>query len=345
MDTRLIQADPAGIIEAAAALRAGRVVGVPTETVYGLAADALKAEAVFDIFRVKGRPADNPLIVHVLGKAQAKTLARLTPLAETLMDAFWPGPLTMVVPRLPVVPDEVTASLDTVALRAPSHPAMRALLKESGLAIAAPSANRSGYPSPTTAAHVLHDLNGLIPLVLDGGACEVGLESTVADVTGQIPVVLRPGFVTPEMIAAVAGECLVAKSTLRPLQPGEKALSPGMRHRHYAPKAPLTLVKGEPALAAAHIRKLCAREDSPCVMVMADRLPAYQGLPAFSLGDDLSQAAHRLFDLLRQADESGCSHIFAEALPEEGLGLALMNRLSRAADFDIQSVSNNGGKT
>lgn len=338
METRRVSADRAGIILAAEALRLGQVVGIPTETVYGLAANALNPEAVLSIFKAKGRPADNPLIVHVLDKAQAKTLAAVTPLAEMLMDAFWPGPLSLVVPRLPVVPDAVTAGLDTVALRAPSHPAMRAVLGESGLAIAAPSANRSGAPSPTSAEHVLHDLDGLIPLVLDGGTCEVGLESTVVDATGKAPLILRPGAVTPKMIAAVAGECLVAQSALRPLQAGEAALSPGMRHRHYAPQTPLTLVKGPEDQAAARIRAICAGEERPCVMVLEHRAAAYPGLKLLSLGQDLNQAAHRLFDLLRQADEAGCTRILAEALPEEGLGLALMNRLARAADFDIQSV-------
>ena len=338
METRRIPADEAGIILAAEALKAGQVVGVPTETVYGLAADALNPAAVRGIFRAKGRPADNPLIVHVLDKAQAAKLARLTPLADSLMDAFWPGPLTLVLPRLNLVPDVVTAGLGTVALRSPSHPAMRTLMAQSGIPIAAPSANRSGIPSPTTAAHVLSDMAGRIPLVLDGGDCEVGLESTVADATGKVPVVLRPGFVTPEMIAAVTGECLMAESALRPLKAGEAAPSPGMRHRHYAPKAPLTLIKGSPEASEVRIRALCQGEPLPGVMVMAQRLPAYQGLRTFSLGDDLNQAAHRLFDLLRQADEAGCSHIFAEALPEAGLGLALMNRLARAADFDIQLV-------
>ncbi len=338
METRRLPADQAGIIKAAQALKAGQVVGVPTETVYGLAADALNPRAVAAIFEAKGRPADNPLIVHVLGKAQAQALAALTPLAISLMDAFWPGPLTLVAPRLPVVPDIVTAGLPTVALRAPSHPAMRALLLESGLAIAAPSANRSGAPSPTAPEHVLADLSGLIPLVLDGGPCEVGLESTVVDATGALPLVLRPGAVTPEMIAAVAGDCLVAPSAMRPLKEGEASLSPGLRHRHYAPKAPLTLVKGPPDRVAAHIRRLCAQEEGVCVLVLEERLPAYQGLSTFSLGQDLGQAAHRLFALLRQADEAGCKRILAEALPEEGLGLALMNRLARAADFDIQSV-------
>ncbi|MDD4080729.1 MAG: L-threonylcarbamoyladenylate synthase [Eubacteriales bacterium] len=338
METMHIPADQAGILKAAEALKTGLLVGVPTETVYGLAADALNPQAVRAIFQAKGRPADNPLIVHVLNKAQAEGLAVITPLAEMLMDAFWPGPLTLVVPRQKIVPDVVTAGLDTVALRAPSHPAMRKLLLESGLAIAAPSANRSGAPSPTTAEHVMNDLNGLIPLVLDGGPCEVGLESTVADAAGSIPVVLRPGAVTPEMIAAVAGECLVAQSAMRPLHEGEAAPSPGLRHRHYAPKAPLTLVKGPQDKVAARIRALYGAEERACVLVMEGRLSAYQGLKAFSLGQDMNQAAHRLFTLLRQADGAGCSRILAEALPEEGLGLALMNRLARAADFDIQIV-------
>lgn len=338
METTRVPADQAGILLASKALKAGLTVGVPTETVYGLAADALNAEAVRGIFLAKGRPADNPLIVHVLDRAQAEGLAVITPLAQTLMDAFWPGPLTLVVPKKDAVPDVVTAGLDTVALRSPSHPAVRELLARSGLAIAAPSANRSGAPSPTTADHVMADLQGLIPLVLDGGPCEVGLESTVADATGLVPVVLRPGAVTPAMLAAAAGECLVANSAMRPLEKGEAAPSPGLRHRHYAPKARITLVKGPGDKVAARIRALYGAEAKACVMVMEDRLDAYQGLRTFSLGKDIYQAAHRLFTLMRQADEEGLSRILAEALPEEGLGLALMNRLARAADFDILSL-------
>lgn len=335
METRCIPADQTGIIIAAEAIKAGQVVGIPTETVYGLGADAMNPAAVLAIFKAKGRPADNPLIVHVLDKAQARELAQVPPLAESLMDAFWPGPLTLILPKLSRVPDVVTAGLSTVALRAPSHPAMRAVIAQSSLPIAAPSANRSGYPSPTTAAHVLSDLNGRIPLVLDGGVCDVGLESTVVDATGRVPRVLRPGFITPKMLAAVAGECLMAGSAMRPLAEGESAPSPGMRHRHYAPAVPLTLVKGTPDKAAERIKQLCAGEEKPCVMALANRLPAYEGLEVLNLGDDLNQAAHRLFHLLRQADKMGCSHLYAEALPEEGLGLALMNRLVRAADFHV----------
>jgi L-threonylcarbamoyladenylate synthase len=333
--TACVKADKEGIKRAAAILREGGLVAFPTETVYGLGANALSAVAVSRIFDAKGRPADNPLIVHIPDIKVAHLYGEWNELADTLAKAFWPGPLTLVVNRNPLIPNEVSAGLQTVALRAPSHPAAQALLRAYGLPVAAPSANRSGRPSPTSARHVLEDLEGLIPLILDGGSCEVGLESTVADVRGSIPLILRPGAVTPEMITMACGECQVAEIVMRALAPDESAPSPGMRHRHYAPAARMSLVDGSPENVSKLIRELAIGRDRTWVLAMEQHLDAYSGLNALSLGRNATEAAHRLFHLLRQADEEGVERILSETLPRDGLGLAVMNRLARAADFDI----------
>ncbi len=335
MKTECLPADGAGLLKAAKFLREGGLVAFPTETVYGLGANALDAQAVKKIFAAKGRPADNPLIVHVSDKDAAMACGEWNQLAELLANAFWPGPLTLILRRKERVPQEISAGLDTVALRAPSHPAARALLEACGFPIAAPSANRSGRPSPTTAAHVLDDLNGLVPLVLDGGMSEVGLESTVADVTGDQPLILRPGAVTPEMIAMVAGECQISDSVMRAVGADEQAPSPGMRHRHYAPRAKMTLVEGSPELVCSLIRKLAGKNVKTWVLAPEDRVECYQGLIVQSLGSTAKEAAHRLFYLLRQADGEEVQQILSETLPRDGLGLAVMNRLARAASFDI----------
>ena len=246
MHTELCQADDASIRRAAALLRAGELVAFPTETVYGLGADALNAEASARIFAAKGRPADNPLIAHIAGENGLAGLIALEPCAcaRALMRAFWPGPMTLIFPKSPRVPREVTAGLDTVAVRMPSHPVARALISAAQTPIAAPSANRSGRPSPTTAAHVLEDMEGRIPLILDGGPCEVGLESTVVDVTGARPRILRPGGVTLEMLEGVVGDVDVDEGVLHQLQAGSQARSPGMKYKHYAPKGEVTIVTG-----------------------------------------------------------------------------------------------------
>ena len=240
--TRVLPADEAGVAEAAQLLRQGQLVALPTETVYGIAADARNGAAVRDIFVAKGRPQDNPLIVHVTGPEMLPGLVSEVPeRAQLLMAAFCPGPLTIIMPRGPEVADECCAGLDTVGIRMPSHPVARAVIQQSGCAFAAPSANLSGKPSPTNAQDVFTDMDGRLPLILDGGECQVGLESTVIDLTSPIPTVLRPGGVTPEMLLTVLKEVKVADSVLRPLREGEKALSPGMRYRHYAPSGKLTM--------------------------------------------------------------------------------------------------------
>ena len=285
--TQVLSPTPEALALASQLLHDGQLVAFPTETVYGLGANALDAKAVLNIFAAKGRPADNPLIVHVYDRAQLTPLCEVSPLAEKLMDAFWPGPLTLILPRKPAIPDEVAASLPTVAVRMPSHPVAAALLRACKLPIAAPSANRSGKPSPTTAHHVLVDMDGRIPLILDGGSCDVGVESTVLDVTSGAPCILRPGGITKDMLESVLGHVDVAGSVLRPLQKGEKALSPGMRYKHYSPDGQVTLVEGAEADVVAAMAKL----------------------------------------------EEHMDVIFSEVVPPEGVGLAVMNRLGRAAAF------------
>ena len=341
MKTQVLNADsPEAIAKAARLFSEGQLVGFPTETVYGLGANALDRKAVLSIFAAKGRPADNPLIVHIWSRDQLNGLCEIPEGAVTLMDAFWPGPLTLLFPRTERIPDEVTAGLPTVAIRMPSMPCTRKLLKETGLPIAAPSANRSGRPSPTTAAHVLEDMDGRIPLILDGGPCQVGLESTVLDLTRGEPTILRPGGITREMIAdALHREVQLAGSILRPLGKDEKALSPGMRYRHYAPKGNVFLVEGEERKVLAALREHCLRDRErglrSCVLCFTEHVEALSDCGPHDIGSRSreSEVAHRLFDTLRRLDQEGMETIYSEVLPPEGVGLAVMNRLGRAAAF------------
>ncbi|MBR5230863.1 MAG: threonylcarbamoyl-AMP synthase [Clostridia bacterium] len=341
MRTQLLKADESALSLAAELLKNGQVVGIPTETVYGLGADALNEQAVLAIFAAKERPADNPLIVHVADFEALDALCHVNDMARRLSDAFWPGPLTMILPKKATVPTVVTAGLDSVAVRMPSHPVAQEIIRRSGCPIAAPSANRSGRPSPTQASHVMEDMNGRIPLIIDGGESDVGVESTVVSLTGDTAVVLRPGGITPEMIAAVLGECEVADSVMRPLREGEEAPSPGMKHKHYAPKAPMTLYAGEQTQVA---NRICEEYDcvqggvKPLILASRAHLPLYGSRHVFDLGPDAASAAHALFSALRYADEKGFTRIFSEAYPEEGVGLALMNRMARAAGFDIVRI-------
>ncbi|MDX6770947.1 MAG: L-threonylcarbamoyladenylate synthase [Elusimicrobiota bacterium] len=312
----MLRASAAAAREAARVLAAGGLAAVPTETVYGLAC-RLTPDAARRVFRAKGRPADNPLIVHVLDEAQLRLVARrVTPLARRLIDAFWPGPLTLVLARGPAVPRAVTAGRDTVAVRMPSHPAARAVLRALGAPFAAPSANRSGRPSPTTAAHVRRDLGARVPLILDGGPCREGLESTVVDARGRAPVLLRPGTVTLEALGRVARSAARA--------PGRGAPpSPGTRHRHYAPACRVVPV-------------------SPAA-VRAGRIPAGAGLLHRSPWGG-GRVAHRsrvaggaaaygraFFAALRAAEAARVKVLAVETVPETGVGRAVMDRLRRAA--------------
>ena len=335
MNTLCLPAQEENIQRAAQLLRQGRVVAFPTETVYGLGADALNDAAVRAIFSAKERPADNPLIVHVAERSQLDGLCEVTDTAQMLMDAFWPGPLTLLLKKTERVPAVTTAGLPSVAVRCPNHPVALRLLRACALPIAAPSANRSGRPSPTTAAHVYEDMQGRIPLILDGGECRVGVESTVLDVTGDIPCVLRPGAVTPEMIADVAGQCAVASSVMRPLKEGESAPSPGMKHRHYAPKAKMTVFVGDDEKTAAEMIRRYDEAANAVLLCHGALLPLLGNRRAYSLGDTPLETAHVLFHRLREMDDLGVSLILAQGWKAEGEGLAVMNRMARAAAFDI----------
>lgn len=336
------KADARSVLRAANFIRAGEVVGFPTETVYGLGADALQERAVRKIFAAKGRPADNPLIVHISDLSQLENLALDVPAnARRLMDAFWPGPMTLILPKRACIPDIVSAGLSTVGIRFPSHPVARALIEACGCPLAAPSANRSGRPSPTRARHVWEDMEGRIPFILDGGPCEVGLESSVIDATGEAPIVLRPGGVTPEMIERVTGAVRVDEHVMRPLEEGEVVRSPGMKYRHYAPKAQMEIFEGRPEAVAEAI---CARYDEQpeqtAIFVLSEHAPLYGARRVYPLGSaaHAEDAAGTLFDLLREMDAWGVRLILSEAVDPRGIGLAVMNRMGRAAGFHIREV-------
>ena len=340
MKTQLLTPEESTYSLAADILKSGGLVAFPTETVYGLGASALDRRAVLSIFEAKGRPADNPLIVHIHDRDQLKPLCDIPDGAEALMDTFWPGPLTILCQKKPAIPDEVTAGLPTVAVRMPSHPVARAMLQSCGLPVAAPSANSSGRPSPTTAAHVLEDMNGKIPLIIDGGMCDVGLESTVLDLCHGDPVILRPGGVTKEMISRVLNCPVgVAGSVLRPLKKNETALSPGMRYRHYSPRASVTLVEGPEDRVLPLLRKLYSEQvlhgKKCCVLCFTEHVSVLSACNPHDIGSSLapSEIAHRLFDVLRKLDEEGMETVYSEVIPPEGVGLAVMNRLGRAAAF------------
>ena len=317
-------------------LSEGQLVGFPTETVYGLGANALDEAAVRSIFAAKGRPQDNPLIVHVAGKEAAFPLCHVTPLAEKLMDAFWPGPLTLVMPKKDIVPHATCAGLDSVGVRCPDHPVALALIQAAKVPVAAPSANTSGKPSPPRAKHVFEDMQGKIPLILDGGDCTVGVESTVLSVTGDIPVILRPGKVTQQDIAAVAGDCKVADSVMRPLRENESAPSPGMKHRHYAPEGKMTIVQGrDDAQVVSLLKAMYDENENACILCRENLMTAFDERRVFSLGNTPEDTARILFAALRDMDDMKVSRILCQGWDTGGVGLAVMNRMARAAAFDI----------
>ncbi len=339
--TRVLAVDPHApepdvIADAARVLHAGGLVAFPTETVYGLGALALDAQAVARIFVAKGRPPTDPLIVHVSAVGHlAQVLASEPPALRLLADRFWPGPLTVIGPRHPHVPEAVTASGPSVAVRVPAHPVAQALLRATGAPIAAPSANRFSHPSPTTAAHVSADLDGRIDLVLDGGPTPVGVESTIIDLTQSPPAVLRPGGVTVEALRAVLGEVTVRA---RQLAETETATAPGEFLRHYAPRTPLTAIDGLPNRMEAILRQALdaaqARGQKIGLLVIGPPIPTVSVLAVITLpaGDDFAPTARRLFAALRDLDAAGCDHLYAMLPPPTGLGLAIRDRLIRAAE-------------
>lgn len=325
---------------AAAILKDGGLVAMPTETVYGLAADALNGKAVRRIFEAKGRPMDNPLIVHVADFSDIERLHLVSEIPEKavrLAEAFWPGPLTVIMKKGDVIPDEVSAGLDTVAIRIPSHPDAHELLKTSALALAAPSANTSGKPSPTTAQHVIHDMEGRIEAVLDGGACSVGVESTVITLVADTPRILRPGVITREEIEAVIGPVEVDRAVLHQLEHDEKASSPGMKYKHYAPRATVKLLRGTNEAFINYINR-AAKRFSPVAAMCFDEDRERMTVPTVTLGSkfDEKDQARRLFSALREVDRMGeRTVVYAPCPKADGVGMALYNRLIRAAAFEV----------
>lgn len=334
--TEIVPGNEEGVARAAALLQAGQLVGFPTETVYGLAANALDEQAVTAIFTAKGRPQDNPLIVHIAQLQELENITSSVPqTAFKLAQAFWPGPLTMVLPRGEKVPAVVSAGLDTVAVRMPSHPVARAMLLASGLPLAAPSGNLSGRPSPTTAAYMMEDMQGRIPLIVDGGTCQVGVESTVVSLCGPVPLVLRPGAVTAEQMSRVLGTPVeLSHAITEGLREGEKAQSPGMKYKHYAPKAQVTLVKGSGEQYVDYVNHqnpqglmaLCFAEDASALQVP---FIVYGG------AQHPEEQAHQVFTALRQLDEQGAQTVLAHCPQSTGVALAVYNRLLRAAAFRV----------
>lgn len=334
--TVVCPADEAGIARAAQLLRRGELVVLPTETVYGIAADARNGEAVKKIFAAKGRPQDNPLIVHVTGPEMLPGLVREVPeRAQLLMSAFCPGPITIIMPRGPEVADECCAGLDTVGIRMPSHPVARAIIRESGCAFAAPSANLSGKPSPTNAQDVFTDMDGRLPLILDGGECDVGVESTVVSVVGEKPVLFRPGHITLEDLERALGEEVeLSHAILEKLPEGEAARSPGMKYKHYAPKADITLLEGSFAHFKAYVEAHASESPSClCFTGEAEKL----GVPCVEYGreGDGEEQARHLFRCLRALDEQGDRVVYARCPRKDGLSMAVYNRLIRAAAFRV----------
>lgn len=345
MKTRLLSGKkPADIAEAGRLLASGEVVGIPTETVYGLAADAFNAQAALRVFAAKGRPADNPLIVHITDLSQLTELAAYVPdTAYKLAEKFWPGPMTLLMYKKSCIPDEVTAGLKTVGIRMPSHPVARAVIEAAGVPLAAPSANTSGKPSPTTARHVLDDMDGKIAAVVDGGACSVGVESTVIDLTGGGAQVLRPGAVTEEMIAEVLGSATTDPSVERGLSAGERPKAPGMKYRHYAPKAPVLLLEGPPENTAAALRRELRESDGALVFSeYIDTLRPHEDLCPLGESWDHASHARRLFAALRQFDSTSAQRILAQCPRARGAEAGAVNRLRKAAGF--QSLDCRGGR-
>ena len=322
------------ITAAADILRQGGLVAIPTETVYGLGANALDETAVHKIFEAKGRPQDNPLIIHVPGPQWLPRYCEdVPPLAYTLARKFWPGPLTMILKRKKVVPDATTAGLDTVGVRCPDHQVTLAIIREAGVPIAAPSANTSGRPSCTCAADCLEDMEGKIDAVVDGGPCQVGVESTIVDLTCDPPRLLRPGGMPLEALEEVVGPLTVDKAVTEPLKDGEQPKAPGMKYRHYAPKAPVTVVTGPAEASARTIEQLAKPGDGViCFDEFADRFDR-QTVECLGPNRDKRIQAQRVFDALRAFDSKDVQQIYAQCPDSQGLGLAIGNRLKKAAGF------------
>lgn len=341
MDTIIINgADDEAFQDAANALREGKLVAFPTETVYGLGANALNTKAVEKIYEAKGRPSDNPLIVHIAEVSKLNELvAEIPETADLLIKAFWPGPLTMVFKKSNLVPDIITAGLDTVAVRMPDNPVAQKLIREAGIPVAAPSANISGRPSPTTHRHVIEDLYGSIEYIIDGGPCQVGVESTVLDVTTDIPVILRPGGITLEMLEKVLGK--VNTDSVLEIKGDMKPRSPGMKYRHYSPKAEMILISGQSDSVVKKINSLIKESSERGlrvgVLASLENAHKYNAEVVVNAGSvkHVDKIAAGLYDSLRTFDDKKVDIIYSEVFEEKGIGRAIMNRLKKASSGKV----------
>ena len=337
MKTLMLSAEKREDVALAAKLiREGRLVAIPTETVYGLGANGMDAGAVLHIFEAKGRPQDNPLILHISEPREMENICHDIPQAAWLLaERFWPGPLTMVLPVRDNVPKRTTAGLDTVAVRCPKTAAARELIRLAGVPVAAPSANRSGKPSTTTAAHVLHDMDGRIDAILDGGACEVGVESTIVDLTGERPRLLRPGGITPEELKALLGVLDIDRAVLGQIANDAVVRAPGMKYKHYAPAAEVIIVSGSSEAAARYIRRHFG--DGDATLCFAEELPLYGGCNPTAYGrlDAPQTLSAGLFAALRDLDRPEIRTIYARCPEGGGLAYAIGNRLKKAAGFHV----------
>ena len=336
METKFLDGESKQDIDIAAKiLKTGGLVAIPTETVYGLAANALNSDAVAKIFKAKGRPMDNPLIVHISRFEDIYKLVKGVPKkAKELADRYWPGPMTIILPKSDLIPDEVSAGLPTVAVRMPSHPVARAIIEKAGIPLAAPSANSSGLPSPTTARHVMDDMNGKIDAIVDGGACDVGIESTVVTLATEVPRLLRPGGITHEQLEEVLGRVDIDPAVLSELKEGERPASPGMKYKHYSPKAEVYIVNGN--LPSFKYQLDCDPRECDAALCFEGEENELS-VPCLSFGrqDHSLEQAHSLFNDLRKFDDMGIKRVFVRAPSSEGVGLGVYNRLLRAAAFKI----------
>jgi len=337
MNTLLLSSqDPQTPVIAAEIIKNGGLVAIPTETVYGLGANGLDENAVAKIFQVKGRPQDNPLILHVTGAEQIDLFCHDVPeMAYVLAEKFWPGPLTMVLPARDLVPSRTTAGLTTVAVRCPENDVTREIIRLAGVPLAAPSANLSGKPSTTTAAHVLHDHDGKIEAVVDGGPSRVGLESTIVDLTGDRPRLLRPGGVTPEQLMEVLGDLVVDKAVTAQIDKDAVVKAPGMKYRHYAPDCDVIIVSGSREKAAAYIHAHFAAGDR--VLCFEEEMPLYADCNPLAYGREaaVETLSAGLFAALRELDEIGAARVYARCPVGGGVAYAVQNRLKKAAAFRI----------
>lgn len=338
--TKLLSCGEKDLSFAAELIKQGEVVGFPTETVYGLGANAFDGKAVEKIFRAKGRPADNPLIVHISSLDMIEGIAQeVPPLAMKIAERFWPGPLTMIMPKTAKIPAVTSGGLDTVGIRFPAHPVARRLIELCGVPLAAPSANLSGSPSPTTARRVFEDMSGRIPAIIDGGESAVGVESTVISFDDSGVRILRPGGITPEMLREVVERVTVDEGVVKELSPDAVVRSPGMKYKHYAPKAQVVLIKSDVEDYRKYVKKH-AKSGDFCLVF--DDAESVNGVPYLTYGQSPEAQAHELFEKLRQLDELSAKTVFARCPSSEGVGLAVYNRILRAAGFSIIELGRDG---